>query len=115
MFIISILGATIFFAHCAIRLCMLARRGRARRHHRGRFRHMPGPDGFHPSTPVRVHVAADEVALADGSDDDRDLEAQTARTEKVPKVVKVPPPAYGLWRSSVVSEVLAIGRHSSKL
>lgn len=46
-----------------------------------------------PETPIPVILARDEeMGLYDNASDD-----------EVPKVIQHPPPAYGLWRSSVVS------------
>jgi hypothetical protein len=48
---------------------------------------MAGPGGFaNPQVPIRVALARDEEAVGIESD-----------------ATKLPPPAYGLWRESVVS------------
>jgi hypothetical protein len=54
---------------------------------------MTGPEGFHPIRPIQVHLARD----AELSDEEEELEADGPPKEKV----ALPPPAYGLWRSSV--------------
>lgn len=51
---------------------------------------MIGPGGYaNPETPIRVALARDEEAAG--------IESEAT---------KIPPPAYGLWRESVVSRVL---------
>lgn len=74
-----------------------------------RRRHIPGkhgPEGFQPDEPVRVHLVADEENALDIEKDvchvDGDRKANESTKDGKGKV-KVPPPAYGLWRSSVVS------------
>ncbi|ORY15708.1 hypothetical protein BCR34DRAFT_477604 [Clohesyomyces aquaticus] len=92
LFIMVILGTTIFFCHSLIRLCMLALHPEDESS-RPRIPDMTGPEGFQPIRPIRVHLARDEeLGLADESDPD-DAEKE--------KVISHPPPAYGLWRSSV--------------
>lgn len=64
---------------------------------------MTGPEGFHPVRPIRVHVARDEEL---GLDDEYEVDHADLLGDDDPekkKEVKVapPPPAYGLWRSSV--------------
>lgn len=58
---------------------------------------MTGPEGFRPIRPIQVHLARDEeLGNQDhDSEDDREDEAENE------KKVVMPPPAYGLWRSSV--------------
>lgn len=55
---------------------------------------MTGPEGFHPIRPIRVHVARDEEL-----EDHHDVEIEDIPDPE--KKVTPPPPAYGLWRSSV--------------
>jgi hypothetical protein len=77
-----------------IRLCMLALRPEPETPH---IPSMTGPDGFKPIRPIRVHLARDEeLGLADDAADADEVEQPEEKT-----AVKVPPPAYGLWRSSV--------------
>lgn len=94
LFILSIIGTTIFFAHSVIRLCiMVLRPPRERR--RGLIPSIAGPEGFTPDVPIQVQLARDEEIAAqteEGIVDEEKLEALTQ-----------PPPAYGLWRCSVVS------------
>ncbi|KAK7186845.1 hypothetical protein DPSP01_007031 [Paraphaeosphaeria sporulosa] len=105
LFIMIVLGTTIFFCHSLIRLCMLILHPPVEDPDRPSIPNMSAPEGFVPVRPIRVHLARDEeLADAYASSDDeeagderRDREA-TADAEKGPKL---PPPAYGLWRSSV--------------
>ena len=92
LFILTILGTTIFFVHALIRTFILAFRAPPPR---SRIPETTGPDGFRPTFPIRVHLVQDEeiaARLEDGTVEEDKLEA-----------LKVPPPAYGLWRCSVVS------------
>ncbi|KAF2268304.1 hypothetical protein CC78DRAFT_19836 [Lojkania enalia] len=93
LFIMVILATTIFFCHSLIRLFMLALHPPPET---PRIPDMTGPEGFQPVRPIRVHLARDEEL------GDVDLEAgnESQDVEKPAKVVH-PPPAYGLWRSSV--------------
>lgn len=89
-----ILVLTIFFCHSIIRLCMFILR--PQKSH-DPLRHMSGLDlssGYaEPPRPIQVHLARDEeAALDDGAEE----------ADKDP--VQQPPPAYGLWRGSVVSK-----------
>ncbi|EDU47369.1 conserved hypothetical protein [Pyrenophora tritici-repentis Pt-1C-BFP] len=99
LFIMVLLTITIFFCHSLIRLCMLI------------LNPPPPPDpnnpafslsianpseGFQPVVPIRVHLRRDEEAAA--ADLENDL-VDAADPEK--DLVPPPPPAYGLWRSSV--------------
>lgn len=53
---------------------------------------MTGPEGFNPVRPIRVHLARDEELGGEVEDEgEPDPEKKVAQ----------PPPAYGLWRSSV--------------
>ena len=87
-----VLGTTIFFCHALIRLCMLILHPQTE-DRRPNIPSMTGPEGFHPIRPIQVHLARD----ADLCDEEEELEADGAAKEKV----ALPPPAYGLWRSSV--------------
>jgi len=69
---------------------MLAIRPEEEDLHRPRIDAMVGPGGYaNPARPIRVALARDEEA---------------AGIESV--ATKSPPPAYGLWRESVVSNIL---------
>jgi hypothetical protein len=90
----ALLAITIFFCHSLIRLCMLILKP-PRESSRPHIPEMTGPDGFQPIVPIRVHLARDEEAaanLAIAMEREVDLEKE---------VIPPPPPAYGLWRSSV--------------
>jgi hypothetical protein len=88
-----VLGTTIFFCHALIRLCMLILHPPTEDASRPYIPSMTGPEGFHPIRPIQVHLARD----ADLSDEEEEIESEGAPKEKV----ALPPPAYGLWRSSV--------------
>ncbi|KAF2180340.1 hypothetical protein K469DRAFT_592348 [Zopfia rhizophila CBS 207.26] len=90
LFIMIILGTTIFFCHSLIRLCMLALHPEEEG---PRIPSMTGPEGFHPVRPIRVHLARDEEIGVEDDDEVNDPEKM--------KGPAPPPPAYGLWRSSV--------------
>ncbi|KAL8637423.1 MAG: hypothetical protein Q9228_005300 [Teloschistes exilis] len=94
-FIVFILLVTMVFCHFLIRLCMLS--VRSGQPHRIRSTRRPAngleEEFAQPETPIPVILARDEeMGLYDDASDD-----------EVPKVIQHPPPAYGLWRSSVVS------------
>ncbi|KAF2662485.1 hypothetical protein K491DRAFT_700286 [Lophiostoma macrostomum CBS 122681] len=92
LFIMIILATTIFFCHSLIRLFMLVLHPPDEG---PRIPSMTGPEGFNPVRPIRVHLARDEeLGVAD------DVEDELSDSEKEKKVA-LPPPAYGLWRSSV--------------
>ncbi|KAF2471066.1 uncharacterized protein BDR25DRAFT_30049 [Lindgomyces ingoldianus] len=93
LFIMVVLGTTIFFCHSLIRLCMLALHPEEEG---PRIPSMTGPEGFKPIRPIRVHLARDEEL----GDADADASADEPQDEEKVKVLH-PPPAYGLWRSSV--------------
>lgn len=87
MLILVILFATVFFCYGLIRLCMLVVRGERDEARRARLPQMFGPGGYAvPSRPIPVVLARDEEAVG--------IEGAAAKSM---------PPAYGLWRESVVS------------
>lgn len=86
------LSITIFFCHSLIRLCMLMLNP-PREEPRRAVPNLSAPEGFQPVVPIPVRLARD-----DDLDSDSDLEAG-GDPEK--EVLPPPPPAYGLWRSSV--------------
>lgn len=94
IFILFIIFATMFFCHSLIRLCMMSQHPRSRRL-RDCVR-LPlschAEEELSLNTPVRVHGSQDEELALDGALPDRNE-----------ITVKVPPPAYGVWRHSVVS------------
>ncbi|KAF2450880.1 hypothetical protein P171DRAFT_148120 [Karstenula rhodostoma CBS 690.94] len=108
LFIMIVLGTTIFFCHSLIRLCMLILHPPTEDPDRPSIPNMSAPEGFVPVRPIRVHLARDEeLADAYASSDEEDGEDGGDRTAggagDPEKDVKLPPPppAYGLWRSSV--------------
>ena len=95
IFILVILLITVFFCHSLIRFCMHLLRPSSAGRNRSRIPSISSRDGFNPDEPIRVHVATDEeMAGADGEE---------CRMVRDSKGLVAPPPAYGLWRSSVVS------------
>ncbi|KAJ4292505.1 hypothetical protein N0V90_009167 [Kalmusia sp. IMI 367209] len=103
LFIMIVLATTIFFCHALIRLCMLILHPPAENPDRPSIPNMTGPEGFHPIRPIRVHLARDEDLANSYSDEEEEIEGEGRnRGEDAEKEnVKLPPPAYGLWRSSV--------------
>lgn len=97
LFILIILGTLVIFVHSLIRLCVLASKGPRGRRARHTIPSVAGPEGFTPDAPIRVHLARDEEIAAQEDDG-------TITAEKLASI-KAPPPAYGLWRCSVVSQV----------
>lgn len=92
LLLLIILAAAILFCHSAISLCLLLFLPRNANDANGEspLPSMVGPGGFTiPRSPIRVALARDEEAVGEESE-----------------ATKVPPPAYGLWRESVVSSVL---------
>lgn len=86
--IIIILIVTIFFCHSVIRLCMMVVKSRKREQAaaRGQLPEMAGPGGYAiPRQPIPVVLARDEEAAG--------IESEATKTG---------PPAYGVWRESVV-------------
>lgn len=98
LFILALLGISAFFVHSAIRLWIMSRKGGQRSNESSRHNRIPstaGPEGFKPNRPIQVQLARDdEIAALD--------EEGTLHEEKL-EALKQPPPAYGLWRESVVS------------
>lgn len=88
LLILIILFATIFFCQGLIRLCLLIFRPKpTEERRRSRLPNMYGPSGYAvPRQPIRVLLARDEEAAG--------IESEAT---------KMNPPAYGLWRESVVS------------
>jgi hypothetical protein len=113
LFAITITATLLFLVHALLRLRAAKRRARARRHQRAAQREagkpMRGPaGGFAPVVPIRVHLARDEEIVLDeeegevsGGEDDE--VRGSAAAAAAASGLRVPPPAYGLWRSSVVS------------
>lgn len=85
LLILVILVTSIFFCHSLIRLCLLILNPLSEIDVE---RQLPtaGAGGYaNPETPIRVTLARDEEAAG--------IESEAT---------KLPPPAYGLWRESVV-------------
>jgi hypothetical protein len=98
LFILAILGMAAFCVHSLIRLWIIARKGDPRSRSSRRHNRIPstaGPEGFKPNRPIPVQLARDEEIAAISEDG-------TLQEEKL-EALKQPPPAYGLWRESVVS------------
>jgi hypothetical protein len=86
--ILIILAVTIFFCHSIIRLCMMVVKARKRERmvQQGQLPEMVGPGGYAiPREPIPVVLARDEEAAG--------IESEATKTG---------PPAYGVWRESVV-------------
>ncbi|KAJ4357185.1 uncharacterized protein N0V89_001760 [Didymosphaeria variabile] len=111
LFIMIVLGTTIFFCHSLIRLCMLILHPPTDDPERPSVPNMTGPEGFNPVRPIRVHLARDEELADAYSSDEEEEEGDVGREGRsrgvgggdAEKDIKLPPPppAYGLWRSSV--------------
>lgn len=94
--IILTLIVTIVFCHYLIRLCMVFMQHRGHRQIE-RVPSQENEEGFaRPRAPIRVILARDEEL---GFHDD-EISGETREQ------VQHPPPAYGLWRSSVVRKLL---------
>ena len=66
---------------------------------------LTGSDGFRPQQPIRVHVstgADPDLAVASPVMEDDPVSEELLQHSGAAKPVAVPPPAYGLWRNSVV-------------
>jgi hypothetical protein len=89
LLILILLFVTIFFCHSLIRLCMLVVKARKREQLAQRGEAAPemvGPAGYAvPREPIPVVLARDEEAAG--------IESEATKTG---------PPAYGVWRESVV-------------
>lgn len=95
VFIVFILVLTMIFCHFLIRLSMLSLRLRIRGHRQIRQPPTMADEEAYaqPETPIPVILARDEEL---GRND-------TGSEDEVIRPIQQPPPAYGLWRSSVVS------------
>lgn len=92
------MGTAVFFVHSAIRLWIMARKGGRPFHESSRHNRIPstaGPEGFKPNRPIPVQLARDDEIAA--------LDEEGLLHEEKLEAIKMPPPAYGLWRESVVS------------
>ena len=96
LFSLTLAGGAIFLVYSLFRF-RRARKQRQRREQRRQQRQVVKQNdrsNFTPVVPIRVHMVQDEEIAQQDED-------STSSEEKV-SAVKVPPPAYGLWRSSVV-------------
>lgn len=96
--IIALMACTVYFCHSLIRLLMTAKRRQVRRrrvHYDQPTRDPDMVESFtHIDRPIPVIFATDlEMGLGTGAEEN----------ENKPGQVSIPPPAYGLWRGSVVS------------
>jgi hypothetical protein len=98
LFALTIAAALIFLIHSLVRYFTARKRRLARRNRSAAKQVATGPN-FAPIRPIRVHMVQDEEAAAQESAN-RAEEGPVVHEKVVP--VKLPPPAYGLWRSSVV-------------
>lgn len=100
VFIFFILVLTILFCHYLIRLCMLAFQPRMRFARKCQSPLNADQEaGFaQPTQPIPVVLARDEEV---GLQDDNGRVEEDAE-EHIDNALPPPPPAYGLWRSSVV-------------
>ena len=95
IFILFILLFTVFFCHSFVRLSMLIIKKR-RKGRTGAVSESSNQENFaRPTQPIRVILARDEeegTSTVDGNEIEEDE----------PKNLPPPPPAYGLWRGSMV-------------
>ncbi|KAF3002394.1 hypothetical protein E8E13_002292 [Curvularia kusanoi] len=96
LFILLLLSITIFFCHSLIRLCMLILNPPPAPAPSLPVPNLTAQEGFQPVVPIHVRLARDE-ALDDETRGENDMEGRDPEKEVLPP----PPPAYGLWRSSV--------------
>lgn len=107
LIIVFIILVAIFFCHSLARTCMLAARvakyGTTFHH---RVPSVAGPRGYaQPAEPIHVILARDEEEIIVGQQDPGPSSSQVNLT--------APPPAYGLWRNSVVCSGLSFPLSSS--
>lgn len=87
LLILLIMIFTVVFCHSLLRLAMILLRGPRDEVATNRVPSRVGPMGYaQPERPIHVILARDEEIAADGEEREK---------------VRPPPPAYGLWRSSV--------------
>ncbi|KKY18892.1 hypothetical protein UCRPC4_g04737 [Phaeomoniella chlamydospora] len=93
LLIMIVLILTVFFCHSVIRLCMILMRP-GKDDDRPRVPPLLGSGGYaQPERPIPIRLAQDEEMA---------VETSVAVTEDADKpTVRPPPPAYGLWRTSV--------------
>ncbi|TLD38549.1 hypothetical protein E2P81_ATG01092 [Venturia nashicola] len=96
LFILALLGILAFFTHSAICLWIMARKGNRPSYESSRHDRIPstaGPEGFKPNRPIPVQLAHDDEIMA--------LDEEGLLHGEKLEAIKMPPPAYGLWRESV--------------
>ena len=103
-FILLIMIFAMVFCHSFARTCLLAtkiaRYGSTDLH---RVPSVVGPLGYaQPAQPIHVVLARDEEIVNEGVASDGSTASTAAATAATATKVTAPPPAYGLWRSSVV-------------
>lgn len=92
--ILFLLLFAVFFCHSLVRLCVLALKKKDSRRTRMTSGEMGSTRFTHPGHPIRVVLARDGESGTVGDDIDDEV-----------KDLLPPPPAYGLWRGSVVCPV----------
>lgn len=102
LFIMVVVGLTLFFCHSLIRLFMLATLPQEKT---PVIPTIGTTENFRPVEPIRVHVVHDvELGIEhNGNDDwdDEDLHDDRDLEKKLASPVAPPPPVYGQWRGSV--------------
>jgi uncharacterized membrane protein len=94
IFILIFLALGILFIHSMLRLWLLIRRYNKRDEHR-----LSNESFAHIERPIHVVLARDEeLGIGNGGNAMDEPEA-----DRIEKTITPPPPAYGLWRGSVVS------------
>ena len=107
LFILLILSISIIFCHALVRICILVLNplsddedGPNRPH---RIPSMTGIEGYRPERPFQVHLVADvDNHISSLTTAELVGRESSERQQDSSKVVAAPPPAYGLWRNSVV-------------
>lgn len=104
LFIMVVVGLTLFFCHSLIRLFMLATQPQEKT---PVIPTIGTTENFRPVEPIRVHVVHDidldveRNGNLDDDWDDEDLHDDRDIEKKVISPVAPPPPVYGQWRGSV--------------
>jgi hypothetical protein len=94
LLILIILVTTIFFAHSLISFWVLSMNPHSEDNLQTSMSGMVGPGGYaNPPQPIRVALVRDEEAAG--------IESEAT---------KFPPPAYGLWRESVVCNLKEVSQ-----
>lgn len=88
----------IALSHCLLRLFLLIRRWNIRQLQRGEKESIYNPRNH----AIPVILARDEEIGISGSTADDDNDDDNGREMEAAQTIAPPPPAYGLWRGSVV-------------